>query len=171
MSDLDRFELFTYVARTCNLTQAAKELRITKASLSKQIKKLELDLKVDLFTRQQQRLRLNDQGSALLEQCLRLKKELDDTRVICSQFHDEPEGELHIAAFPYFAHTLIFPKLNNFVQLYPKIKMMIQLSERVPDFEKEQVDLANGFSLPAPLEIIRRKWVLHVMFYAPQRII
>ena len=50
MSGLDRFELFIYVAQANSLTQAAILLHMIKASLSKQIKRLEMDLKL-LFSR------------------------------------------------------------------------------------------------------------------------
>jgi DNA-binding transcriptional LysR family regulator len=157
MSDLDRFELFTYVAQSNSLTQAASLLGMAKASLSKQIKRLEKDLKVDLFSRHGQRLQLTEQGKILLSQCLRLKKELDGARSICQQLIDEPEGVLHIVAFEYFARQLIFPKLASFFQRYPKLKLIIDINERIPNFEHEQVDIAVGFSLPAEMEIVRKR--------------
>ena len=92
----------------------------------------------------------------MLTQCLRLKKELDDARSICQQLIEEPEGILRIVVFEYFAKKLIFPKLNDFLQKYPKLELNINISERIPDFEAEQIDLAIGFSLPAPLNIVRR---------------
>jgi DNA-binding transcriptional LysR family regulator len=149
-SDLDRFELFTYVAQADSLSQAASQLGLTKASLSKQMKRLEQTLKVDLFSRAHYRLSLTPDGEALLTQCLRLKRELDDTRSICQAFHETPEGELKIVAFSYFAKTLIFPRLADFLQRYPKLNITIDSRERVPNFEKEQTDLALGFSLPVP---------------------
>lgn len=155
MSDLDRFELFLYVAESVSLTQAAANLGMSKASLSKQIVRLEAELKVDLFSRQKQRLVLTEAGTILYGQCTRLKKELDDTRSICHQFMDEPVGNLHVVALYYFAKQLIFPKLKTFLQLYPKLQMLIDTSERVPHFEEEQVDLAVGFSLPAPMDVVR----------------
>jgi DNA-binding transcriptional LysR family regulator len=156
ISDLDRFELFTYVAQYGSLTQAAEALHMSKASLSKQIKHLEVDLKVDLFTRSTYRLQLTEAGTILLAQCLRLKKELDDARAVCQQLVDEPQGILKIVAFEYFARQLIFPKLPNFLTAYPKLELNIFISERIPDFEQEQIDLAVGFSLPAGDEIVRR---------------
>lgn len=50
MADLDRFELFTRVAEAGSITQAAEQLRMTKASLSKQIQRLEADLNIKLFS-------------------------------------------------------------------------------------------------------------------------
>lgn len=169
MSDLDRFEIFTYVAQTGNLSQAAKHLSLTKASLSKQIKKLETKLGVDLFARTRQRLHLTDQGEILLQQCLRLKKELEDTRAVCKDFHATPQGTLHVVSLDYFAKQLIYPRLGEFMQKYPELEIIINISERVPHFEQEQVDIAVGFSLIAPDNIIQRQLTTtrHVMCASP----
>lgn len=156
MSDLDRFELFTVIAQAESLTQAALILGIPKPSLSKQIKRLESDFEVDLFSRHKQRLTLTEQGKILLAQCLRLTKELEDTRSICRQFVEEPEGSLRIVAIEHFANRLIFPKLKLFLQRYPKLRLFIDTRERMPDFEREQIDIAVGFSVPAPPEIVRK---------------
>jgi len=156
MSDLDRFELFVAVAQAESLTQAAIALGMTKASLSKQIKSLETDFKIDLFSRHKQRLALTQQGKILLTQCLRLTKELEGARSICQQFIEEPEGNLRIVAIEHFANQLIFPKLKLFLQRYPKLRLSIDTRERMPDFEREQVDIAVGFSVPAPADIVRK---------------
>jgi len=156
MPDLSQFELFIYVAQYGSLTQASKALTMSKAALSKQIKNLETKLKVDLFSRQGYRLQLTEQGNILLGQCLRLKKELDDTRTICQKFIDEPEGILKVSVFEYFAQKLIFPRLTNFLSTYPKLEVTLYVSERIPNFDQEQIDLAVGFSLPANDEIVRK---------------
>ena len=155
MSDLDRFELFIYVAQYGSLTRAALALGMSKTALSKQIKQLETNLKMDLFSRQTYRLQLTEQGKILLAQCLRLKKELDDARSICQQMIDEPEGTLKVVVFEYFAQRLIYPKLAKFLRKYPKLEINFLVSEYIPNFEQEQVDLAVGFSLPAGDEIVR----------------
>ena len=123
-----------------------------------------------MFSRYKQRLRLTEQGKILLAQCLRLKRELDDARSICQQFIEEPEGSLRIVAFGYFANQLIFPKLKEFLQRYSRLELFIDTSERIPDFEREQVDIAVGFSLPAPMDIIRRRMTTthYVLCAAPE---
>lgn len=170
MSDLDRFEIFSYVAQTCSLSQAVTHLGLTKASISKQIKKLEADLGVDLFLRHGQRLHLTNQGEILLQQCLRLKKELDDTRAICKDFHAVPKGVLHVVALDYFAKKLIYPRLNEFMKKYSELEIIIDISERVPDFSNEQTDIAVGFSLIAPDDVVQRSLTTtrHVMCASPK---
>lgn len=169
MSDLDRFELFVHVAQTTNLTQSARDLQLTKAALSKQIKKLEKELHVDLFSRSGQRLHLTDQGKALLQQCLLLKKELDNTRAMCTDFHSEPNGTLHVVVLHYFAEKIIYPRLSQFLKKYSKLQLHIDSSEHVPDFDREQADIAVGFSLVAPGEVFQRAmaYTRHVMCASP----
>jgi DNA-binding transcriptional LysR family regulator len=171
MSDIDRFEIFTHVAQTCNLSHTAKRLQLSKAAISKQIQKLEVDLQVDLFLRANRRLHLTDQGEILLQQCLRLKKELEDTRAVCENFHALPKGTLHVVALDYFAKKLIYPRLHKFMEKYPDLELFIDISERVPDFENEQADIALGFSLIAPDtdHIIQRSMCTtrHVMCASP----
>lgn len=157
MSDLDRFEVFAQVAHTQSITQTAKQLSLTKAAISKQIKRLEKELQVDLFLRQGQRLHLTDVGQALFAQCLRIKKELDDTRSLCQQFHEEPVGQLQIAVIGYYAKKFILPKLPDFIARYPKLEIVLNTNERLPDFSNEAIDLAVGFSVDAPLDIVRRQ--------------
>ncbi|WP_119343675.1 LysR family transcriptional regulator [Facilibium subflavum] len=159
MSDLDRFELFLLVAEFGTITLAAEKLGIAKASLSKQIQRLESDLKINLFLRHKQRLHLTDEGETLLNQCKRLCRELENTRNLCQKFHNEPTGILHVVVFSYFAKHLIYPKLKSFLNQYPKLELIIDSTEKIPDFEKEQIDIAVGFSLPVPNpdEVIQKR--------------
>lgn len=158
MSDLDRFELFTHLAQSHSLTAAAQHLNLSKAALSKQIKRLESDLGMSLFSRAQYRLALTPQGEMLLAQTQRLQRELDDTRTLCQAFLDTPQGPLNVHTFDYFAKQWILPKLEGFMQRYPDISLTLSTHERIPDFHKEQVDLALGYSLPSPNsdDIVRR---------------
>lgn len=170
MSDLDRFEIFTVIAETESLTRAAQLLGVSKPALSRQLKRLEEELNIDLFTRENLRLHLTETGRLLLAQCQRLKKELEETRAICAGLHDEPQGVLRIVALEFFARKLIYPKLEKFMARYPRLKIYIDSSERVPNFEKDKVDIAVGFTLPMPDEIVQKKMqnIRYVMAASPK---
>lgn len=159
MSDLDRFEVFAHVVEQGGVTRAACLLGISKASISKQIKRLEEDYSISLFTRHKQRLLLTTEGEVLYQQCLRLRNELGCARSICQRLQGEPEGDLHVIAFEYFAKKMIFPKLRVFMERYPKVNLRIDTTERVPNFVEEHIDLCIGFSLPVPNdgEVIQKK--------------
>ena len=69
MSDFDRFETFIYVAENESITIASQKLGITKASVSKQISKIEDEYNIKLFQRVKQRIQLSKEGKILLEKC------------------------------------------------------------------------------------------------------
>lgn len=159
MTDLSPFELFVEVVDHGGITPAAKHLGVSKAALSKQIKQLQQHYGITLFVKSKQRLQITPEGERLLAQCRRLKREMEDARTICRGLHDEPQGKLHVVAFPYFAEHWVFPKLREFLQRYPKIDMQIDTTEKIPNFYQDQIDISMGYSLPVsePDDIIQRR--------------
>lgn len=64
--DLNQLRYFQVVARTGNLTHAARQLYVTQPNLSKSITKLEKELGVPLFDHRKGRIELNDYGRIFL---------------------------------------------------------------------------------------------------------
>lgn len=64
--DLVQLKYFQAVARTGNITKAARELYITQPNLSKSIARLEAELEVPLFEHRKGRVELNDYGRMFL---------------------------------------------------------------------------------------------------------
>ncbi len=161
MSDLSLFELFIEVADAGGISAAAQHLGLSKAALSKQIKRLEAHYSINLFVRHKQRLHLTAEGKQLLKQCRRVQQELNLARDLCRGLKDEPTGQLNVAVFPFFAKKLIYPKLAMFLQRYPKLSLQIDSTERMPNFYQDQIDLSIGYSLPMPDsdDIIQKRMV------------
>lgn len=57
-----RYELFLQIAEYENISKAAEELHISQPPLSRQLRKLEEELGVELFTRDNGRLQLTEAG-------------------------------------------------------------------------------------------------------------
>jgi len=64
--DFNQLRYFQTVARTGNITHAARELYVTQPNLSKSITKLEKELGVPLFDHRKGRIELNDYGRIFL---------------------------------------------------------------------------------------------------------
>lgn len=152
MINADLFETFYLVAESGSITNAGKKLFVTKTAVSLQIKKLEQLIGTDLFTRANQRLKLTENGMLLFNQCRTLQQELSETRRVCKQFLSYPEGVLRVTTFEYFANKLIFPRVAEFSHLFPKIQLVISISEDMPDFSGGNTDIAIGFASPPPDE-------------------
>lgn len=76
--ELLQLHYFQTVARTGNITQAAKELYISQPCLSRSISRLEQNLGVALFDRKGRNIVLNQYGSAYLKRVNAALKELAD---------------------------------------------------------------------------------------------
>lgn len=60
--DLTQLEMFNAVAETGSITQAAAKVHRVPSNLTTRIRQLEADTGVDLFIRENQRLRLSPSG-------------------------------------------------------------------------------------------------------------
>lgn len=76
MTDLNLLHSFMEVARTGNLSVAAKQLFLTQSALSQRILTLEGQVGSSLFLRRKQGMILSKVGEALLGICKDLKKDI-----------------------------------------------------------------------------------------------
>lgn len=64
-TSLRGLRIFCVAAKYCNHTLAAEELSVTASAVSHQVKSLEDELGVQLFTRVRRSLRLTEQGARM----------------------------------------------------------------------------------------------------------
>jgi DNA-binding transcriptional LysR family regulator len=70
--ELRHLRYFVAVAEALSFTKAAAKLRLAQPSLTRQIKNLETELRVELFVREKNRISLTEQGKFFLERTRRL---------------------------------------------------------------------------------------------------
>jgi len=157
MSKIDRMLTFVEVVDSGSFRQAASKLKISTAAVSKQIALLENEFGGELLKRTTRKLVLTDTGMTLYNQCKRLMSELYEIEALASDIQKEPSGKLKVVIAPYFARLFMIPYLQEFYDRYPKLILDLSLEERIPDFEKEDVDLLIGMSISGPLSSIQRK--------------
>lgn len=153
---LQHFETFLTIAETGSFTAAAKQLAMSKAAVSHTIRLLEESLQIPLFIRTTRQVRLTDEGKLLFSQCQRLKNELDIARSLISSFKASPSGTLRISCNPYLAESRLLNVLHQYIKKYPQVNIEILAEERMPDMQREQIDLVFGINWPAPEDIVAR---------------
>ncbi len=121
--DLSLLRAFVAVFQSGGMTQAGKQLHLTQAAVSQQIKRLEEQFNVALFDRSQRQLKLTNHGERLLPHAQRLLGLNDE---IWSQMTTpEYEGEIRLGV-PYdIVQPHIAPILRNFHQFWPRIKVKL----------------------------------------------
>ena len=123
--DIQHLRYFMAVAKATSLTKAAQELFITQPALSKAIKKLEQDLQVKLFDKQDNHLLLTDAGKALLVKAAPLIAEFDSIPEAISDVKSKATGNVRIGVPMLISFFYLCDILLGFKQEYPGINLDI----------------------------------------------
>ncbi|MGG6311315.1 LysR family transcriptional regulator [Paenibacillus macerans] len=120
--ELLQLEYFRTVAHLEHMTKAAQELHIAQPALSKTIARLEEDLGVPLFDRQNRKIRLNAFGRAFLKKVETALDMLDEGRREVADLAGMERGSIHLAT-----NTLgrITAALGAFRAKHPEVNFRI----------------------------------------------
>ncbi len=99
MVELKDLRYFTEVAYYGSFTKAAASTYLSQPTLSKSIKKLELELNVELFERSTRSLMLTDTGEIVLQQARKILGATDELSCLLDDLINLPTGKLRLG-FP-----------------------------------------------------------------------
>ena len=110
-----------------SVSDAADALFTSQPGVSKQIRMLEEELGVEIFTRHGKRLvALTEPGKQVLEIAERMLREADNLRQVGREFIDEDSGKLTIATTHTQARYALPQVIRSFVGKYPEVKLGIK---------------------------------------------
>lgn len=134
--------LRSFVAAGTNLsfTKAARDLQVTQAAISQQIKLLEQYFGIFLFVRTHNALSLTEGGSKLLPL-------LQDAFFTIAEASEtvrakRPPGTLRISALPGFGQRWLLPRLKSFCDANPDVEVHLITAHRLPEFPYGEADVA-----------------------------
>ena len=142
MEFVNALRVFGEVARHESFTAAAKELRLSTASVSRIIGELENDLGVRLFNRTTRRVQLTDAGLEFLRNSTGVLEEIDLLRSQTRERHNSPRGLLRVSSVTAFGNECLAPAIPGFLERYPGIKISVDISNRMVDLIEEHYDVA-----------------------------
>jgi len=125
MIDLQKVETFLCTAEKLNISEAAKQLHLSQPTVSHQIKLLEQELDVALFTRSNTGLKLTEAGRLMLPWARRLLHDTNDLRDMMASLQDDIAGELRISCSTTAGKYVLPQMAARFCQRYPAIKVRI----------------------------------------------
>ncbi|HAU1605161.1 TPA: LysR family transcriptional regulator [Legionella pneumophila] len=157
MSKFDRITYFIAVVEEHGFAAAARKFGVSTAAVSRQIARLEAELKVELLVRTTRKLSLTDIGARYYQQCKKALLELNETDIAIANSQNEAVGILNVTSSRYFAMRFLLPYLPEFMDLNPKLQIKIELAERFPDLAQESIDVLFGVSMEGPPELVRKR--------------
>lgn len=141
-SFLDDRSVFIAVVRHGSFTDAARELELTTAAVSRRVKALESRLGVRLLNRTTRRLSLTDAGQQYYEDMSRLLLELQQTEERIAGLASEPAGFLRITAPLSFGMRYLGELIASFHARYPAIRIELALDDTLRDIVSSGFDAA-----------------------------
>ena len=142
MSRLKQIETFVSVASRGSLTAAAAAEGVAPGVVSRRLDALEARLGVKLLLRTTRRVTLTFEGSAYLEDCQRILRELGDAEASVSLGGVKARGHLRISAPAGFGRRHVAPLVMQFLDAHPEVTVSLDLSDRLVDLVNEGVDCA-----------------------------
>lgn len=123
--DLRQLDCFICVAELGSFTQAALVLGVGQPALSRQVRRLEVELRQTLFYRNGRGVSLTEAGKRLLEHGRTIQMQFEHARHDVDDARDCPLGRVTIG-LPYAAaRSLSVPFIKEFRKRYPKANLCV----------------------------------------------
>ena len=142
MDKLKAFETFASVAARGSLSAAARAEGVAPAVISRRLDALEEHLGVKLLVRTTRRIALTHEGTAFLDDCQRILAEVAGAEASVSAGGVQASGHLRITAPAGFGRRHVAPLLPDFHAAHPRLRISLNLSDRVIDLAGEGYDCA-----------------------------
>jgi len=129
-----------------NITSAAERLYTSQPGISKQLKQLEAELGMQVFTRRGKSLTaITPAGQEVIERARKILREVGNITSLASDLTAEQEGTLSIATTHTQARYVLPDVIRDFRKLYPKVDLELHqgTSEQIAELvASQQVDFA-----------------------------
>jgi DNA-binding transcriptional LysR family regulator len=162
--DLRQLEMFSTVAETLSFTKAGEKLHVSHSAISRQVKLLEDELQVALFTRASKRVFLTESGKILLRHTGVILTEVTNAVRSVSQRSTEATDRLTLGTGTATLNFFLPPVIEEFKRRHPSVALQIKTGSWpviVEEVRTGTVDLIIG-SLPLPLLV--RELSVHPLY-------
>ncbi|SEK91644.1 LysR family transcriptional regulator, glycine cleavage system transcriptional activator [Variovorax sp. YR750] len=137
---------FEAAARHLNFTRAADEVGLTPAAVSYQIKEIEDQLGVVLFTRTSRSIQLTPAGAVMFEATA---DALDSLHRAAGRARKLTRSAAHlrVSLSARFATNWLLPRLPKFRAANPGLELSFDITDELRDFEADDIDIAIRFGI------------------------
>src|SRR6202047_4901584 len=140
LPSLNGLRAFEAAARHLSFTVAASELNVTQTAISHQIRRLEQELGIRLFVRQNRALALTPEARDYLPG---VRAAFNDLRLATDRLlRRDNDHVLTVSTLASLAAKWLLPRLSAFQETHPGIDVRITTSTALVDFRSGDVDAA-----------------------------
>jgi DNA-binding transcriptional LysR family regulator len=173
MSDWDDIRYFLAVARSGSTLAAARDLRVSQATISRRVTLFEERLGIELFARSPAGYALTARGTALVPLA-------EAVELAAGGFHDAVDaesrrvsGKVRLTTIESAANAWVIPALARLAQSHPGIEVEVVTSDHFLDLARGEADVAIRFGAPPSDEalVARKLTELEECLYASREMV
>lgn len=154
---LDDLKFFQRVAELGSLSAAGREFGLSPSAASSRLSTLEKEIGSQLVARTTRRTGLTEAGQVFLRHSANALEEMDRARALIDAAEDAPRGTLKMSANVFFGRKHILPYLAEFRQLYPDLRLEVDMSDQMVDLVADGYDMGiRGAQLPNSSLVARK---------------
>jgi LysR family transcriptional regulator for bpeEF and oprC len=142
MEDFAAISAFVRVVEAKSFAAAAAQLGMTPSGVSRAVSRLEEQLGARLLFRSTRSMRLTDDGAAFHARCKEILADLADATEALGYAQSKPTGKLRVGVSLAIGRAALIPRLAEFEQRYPDIRLELSMSDHPADLNEEGIDCA-----------------------------
>ena len=158
MDKLTALRVFRRVVERESFSRAARDLRLSNAAVSKNVRELEEELGAPLIQRTTRRLHLTPVGEGYYQRAVAILDALAEADRSVKDLTTTPRGLLRVASPMSLGLTDVTPAIADFLVQYPDVKLELEMSDRAVDVVREGFDVCiRGGGALADSSLVAKK--------------
>lgn len=153
----DDARAFLALCRASTLRAAARGLGVDQATVGRRLNALEADLGVKLFLRSSDGYLLTPAGESAFAAARRMENAALELRSKVEGLDAEPGGLVRVTSTDSLAVDFLLPALAQMPQLYPTLRVDLEVSTQILSLTKRQADIAFRNVQPESPDLLTRR--------------
>ncbi len=141
-SNLNDLLYFVRIVEHGSLSAASEALGVSKSLLSQHLARLEEGVGMRLIHRSTRKLQITEIGQRYYERCRRVLEEVARADEVIADARGVPRGIVRVACPVNFAQMILAPVFVDFMQAYPEVELVVEVTNREIDLIGEHCDVA-----------------------------
>ncbi len=154
--DWSLLQSFLAVAEEGSLSAAARRLGASQPTLGRQIRQVEQQLGVTLFTRKPRGLQLTDIGQALLPAARTMRDAAGQMALAAAGQEQQIKGTVRITASVFVSHHILPPIIAHIMQQEPDIAIELAPNDASENLLFREADIAIRMYRPTQLDVVAK---------------
>jgi DNA-binding transcriptional LysR family regulator len=126
--DFTALRYFSATAHSRSIRAASDRLHVSPSAISRQIAKLEHELRTPIFDRRAQGMKLTPAGEVLLSKIDGVMREFSRVKSHIAALQDLQAGNVDVYCFQTAVESFVVPVLNRFHAQYPDVTFNVRMS-------------------------------------------